>query len=182
MVNFMKGALNKNPEQWLGKDLLHKLDSAGTNGAETAAKLNDFMQMSVREAGGWRQVEIPFLNGDELNKIRVAVKKTEDDSEEKTSAEKKAKGTRFVVDTSFSKLGSFQFDGFAVAKEKRFDLVLRTENEIGEDFFAEIYRLFKTTLHEFDYYGGLKLHVKEKFIKVCEDTPITNTINTGIYI
>lgn len=182
MVNFMKGALNKNLQLWLGKDLLHKLDSAGINGVETTAKLSDFMQLSVREVGGWRQIEIPFLNGEELSKIRVAVRKTDEDAEGQNASVKKPAGTRFVVDTNFSRLGSFQFDGFAVAKEKRFDLVLRTGGEIEDDLFSGIYRLFKNTLYEFDYYGSIKLHVKEKFIKVCEDTPMDRTIKTGVYI
>lgn len=179
MVNFMKGALNGNSRQWLGAELINELDQSGVEGKEVAARLNNFMNTSLREGAGWRQVEIPFLTGDTISKIKVAVRNNEEE-DKKSSSPKKTSGTRFVVDTTFSKLGDFQFDGFAIAKDKRFDLVIRTSRQVDDGLYAEIFRLFKTTLFEFEYSGNVKLNVKENFIKICEDG--NNATKTGFYI
>lgn len=182
LVGFMKGAVNNDLSRWLGKDILQELKQAGSEGQEIAARLNSFMNVSVREGVSWRLVEIPFLNGGQMNKIRVAVKKQNEEDEKELKNRKKASGLRFVVDTSFSKLGDFQFDGFAAEKEKRFDLIIRTSKAVDDGLYANLLRIFKTTLHELDYSGNVKLNVKENFIKVCDDELINETLKTGIYI
>ena len=106
----------------------------------------------------------------------------QDEEEKKKSREIRRFGTRFVVDTSFSRLGSLQFDGYALAKDKRFDLIIRTERDIGSDFCANVMRLFKATLHEEGYAGTVKINVKEKFIKICDDSAESQTLADGIYI
>lgn len=182
LVSFMKGAVNNDLSRWLGKEVVQDLKMAGSEGQEAAARLNNFMTASVREGVSWRLVEIPFLSGEQLSKIRVAVKKTDEEEGGDNRNRKKASGLRFVVDTSFSKLGDFQFDGFAIEKEKRFDLIIRTSRAVEDDLYANLLRIFKNTLHELDYTGNVKLNVKENFIKVCEDAFTDKTLQTGIYI
>lgn len=86
-----------------------------------------------------------------------------------------------MVDTSFSRLGEFQFDGFSVAKERRFDLIIRTSRSVGDDLCANIMRIFKTALNEVGYAGSINVNVKENFIKICEDER-SETLKDGIYI
>lgn len=182
LAGFMKGAVTNDLSRWLGKDIVQELSQSGVEGQEVGARLNNFMNVSVREGVSWRLVEIPFLNGDQLSKIRVAVKKNEDEDEQPHNKRKNTSGLRFVVDTCFSKLGDFQFDGFAVEKEKRFDLIIRTSQAVGDNLYANLMRIFKTTLHELSYSGNIKLNVKENFIKVCDDELMNETLKTGIYI
>ena len=86
-----------------------------------------------------------------------------------------------MVDTNFTKLGRFQFDGYSLARDKRFDLIIRTERFVGNDLCANIMHIFKTTLHEVGYVGTIKVNIKENFIKIGED--ISNDIlPTGIFI
>ena len=87
-----------------------------------------------------------------------------------------------MIDTSFSRLGNFQFDGFSLERERRFDLIIRTEKAIPQGLIAEMMRLFKTGLHQVDYVGNININVKEKFIKVCEDNGETAISRDGIYI
>lgn len=181
-VNFVKGAVTNNLEVWLGKETLNELHAAGAEGQETAARLKNMMNASVQESVSWRMVEIPLFGGETVNKIRIAVKKNDDENGHQKSESKNKGGTRFVVDTVFSKLGSFQFDGFSLAKDRRFDLVIRTSKELGNDLYANILRLFKTTLCDLNYSGNVKINVKENFIKICEDNQYSETLKNGIYI
>lgn len=181
-VNFIKGAVTGNLEAWLGKETLNELKAAGAEGQEMTARLENLMNTSVRESVSWRQVEIPLFDGGEINKIRIAVKKPDDENEKQKAADKKQQGVRFVVDTGFSKLGAFQFDGFSIEKERRFDLIIRTSKALGNDLYANILRLFKTTLNDLEYSGNVKINVKENFIKVCEDNQYGETLKSGIYI
>ncbi len=182
MVNFIKGAMTHDLEAWLGKAVVKELQGAGTEGQEVANRLNGFMNATNREGVSWRMVEIPFFSGDGISKIRVAIKKFADDEENKNRPKKDKYATRFVVDTSFSVLGDFQFDGFSFVKDRRFDLIVRTSKEVGEDLYANILRLFKTTLSNLDYAGNVKINVKENFIKVCDDEVRDKTLKHGIYI
>lgn len=181
MVNFVKGAMKRNVTEWIGKELTEELNRSGAEGREVISRLNGFINANSREGVSWRMVEIPFLDGGSLSKIRVAVKKYDDDEKEKNAEGKSRSGTRFVVDTSFSRLGAFQFDGFSVAKERRFDLIIRTSRSVGNDLCANIMRIFKTTLNEVGYAGSINVNVKENFIKICEDER-SETLKDGIYI
>ena len=181
MVAYIKASGEHNLSRWLGTDIVDKL-SATTDGREVVSKLGSMFVSSNQDGINWRIMEVPILNGQNLSKIRIAVKKILDDEERKRSRENRLLGTRFVVDTSFSKLGALQFDGFALARDKRFDLIIRTERDIGSDFCTNIMRLFKNTLHEEGYTGTVKINVKEKFIKICENNAETETLADGIYI
>ena len=181
MVSYIKAGSEHNLSKWLGSEIVDKL-SATKEGREVVAKLGTMFVSSNQDGINWRIMEVPVLNGQTINKIRIAVKKILDEEEKKKRKENRLYGTRFVVDTNFSRLGSFQFDGFALAKDKRFDLVIRTEKEIGSDFCANIMRLFKNTLYEEGYSGNVKINVKEKFIKVCEDNAENEFFADGIFI
>ena len=181
MIAYIKASGEHNLSRWLGSDIVDKL-SATTEGREVVSKLGSMFVSSNQDGINWRIMEVPVLNGHNLSKIRIAVKKILDEEEKKKSRENRKFGTRFVVDTNFTKLGSFQFDGYALAKDKRFDLIIRTERDIGSDFCANVMRLFKTTLHEEGYAGTVKINVKEKFIKICEDNGESETLADGIYI
>lgn len=184
LVSFVKGISNNNLGDWLGKELVEQLKLTGLEGKELISKLGGFFQAHSSDGQNWRVMEIPFFNGQSMSQIRVAIKKMQHDEEEK--AQKKSKknkyGTRFVVDTNFTKLGGFQFDGFSLERDRRFDLVVRTEREIPQGLCAEIMRIFKNTLHSVDYIGNVNINLKENFIKVCEDEVKDKTLNKGIYI
>lgn len=181
MVAYIKASGEHNLSRWLGSDIVDRL-SATTEGREVVSKLGSMFVSSNQDGINWRIMEVPVLNGQSLSKIRIAVKKILDEEEKKKSRENRRFGTRFVVDTSFSRLGSLQFDGYALAKDKRFDLIIRTERDIGSDFCANVMRLFKATLHEEGYAGTVKINVKEKFIKICDDSAESQTLADGIYI
>lgn len=147
-----------------------------------AAKLGSLFAGARQDSIAWRIVEIPYYTGEFISKIRIAVRNLADEEEENKKTKREKYGTRFVVDTVFSRLGNFQFDGYSLEKDRRFDLVVRTEKNIGEDLIADIMRVFKTTLREMDYSGTIRVNVKEKFIKICDDKTGNELLKNGIYI
>ena len=181
LVNYVKASVHQDIKQWLGPELVDRLAASGPEGREALQQLTTAFNNSTRETPAWRMVEIPFYNGESLEKIRLAVKKYNEDDEESPEQQKQKYGTRFVVDTNFTKLGRFQFDGYSLLRDKRFDLIIRTERQVSNDLCANIMRIFKNTLHEVDYVGTIKVNVKENFIKIGEDVS-NETLPTGIFI
>lgn len=183
IMSFVKAARSGKPEHWLGTETLNRLKAAGTDGAEVLEKLNNAVNAQVQENSGWKIINIPFYGDNMFNRIRVAVKKMEDEEQQRQEKRRKEKSAvRFVVDTSFSVLGAFQLDGFSFVKDKRFDLIVRTEKGMSRDFCSEMMRLFQKSLENVGYSGNMKINVKENFIKICEDENKNATLENGIFI
>ena len=112
--------------------------------------------------------------------LKIAVRKNREE-EEKDDLRRREGGIRFLVETEFSKLGSFQFDGFSQVKERRFDLVIRTSQPQPQGFCAEIMRLFKNSLHDVGYNGQININQQADFIKINSDASGLNTAE-GLFI
>ena len=181
MTTFVKAASKNDVRQWLGDNLTQHLENQGSRGQEILNDLQNVLQQSHKQNISWRIIEIPYYTENHIDTIRLAIKQYPEDKE--TPEEQRQKfGTRFVVDTNFTQLGAFQFDGFSVAKERRFDLVIRTERSIGNDLYANIVKLFKTTLSEVDYVGNIKINLKENFIKISENNDEDKFLPRDLFI
>jgi hypothetical protein len=121
------------------------------------------LQNSLKETTSWRIVEMPFYDGTQLSALKIAVKKDKRQKEKQNER----KTARFVVETEFSKLGRFQFDGFSKVQSRSLDLIIRTSEKISDDFCANIINLFKKSLYKLDYSGTIKINCKSDFIKIC---------------
>lgn len=182
LYSFVKAAVSHNAEAWLGRELSSELKALGAEGAETLSRAAQYVNSHHREGLSWRIVEIPFLAGAELSKIRLSIKKPQDEEEKQNPLSKRKTGTRFLLETDFSKLGQFQFDGFSLAKDRRLDLVIRTSRALPQGFCADMVKLFKNSLHDVNYTGNININLKENFIKIMEDEINQNQIKDGVYI
>ena len=181
MFHFIKAANQHNSELWLGKEVMQDLRNLGSDGQEISTRLNDFMNTSIREGSSWKIINLPIIHGEQLSRIRLAIRNIQEEEARKERGKNK-KSARFVVDTSFSKLGAFQFDGFSFVKDRQFDLIIRTSQAIDNDLKNNIFGIFKTTLHNLNYTGTIKINVKENFIKICEDENKEETLKQGLYV
>lgn len=184
MAAFMQAAIKQDVSLWLGKEMTEMVKHLPDGkGKEILAELQQSLQAAVKETPLWKIVEIPLYAESRIDKIRIAVKQYgEEDKDSRTEAPKTQGGTRFVVDTDFSILGRFQFDGFSFNNDRRFDLIVRTEKNIGDDICANIMRIFKTTLHNVDYVGNIGINIKENFIKIGEDENKTQRLPQDLFI
>ena len=181
LSNFVKAAVHQEIKEWLGPQLSEQVLNSGPEGKEALQQLSQSLNATLRETPSWRLVEIPFYTGENIEKIRLAVKKYNEDEEENQNSGRHKYGTRFLIDTNFTRLGRFQFDGYSLSRERRFDLIIRTEKFIGNDLCANLMRIYKNTLYELDYAGTIKINVKENFIKISEDEE-KNILSEGIFI
>ena len=182
IMTFLKAAGEGKIESWLGQDVVDSLRLSGPEGQKALARLEDIIIGRREDNTQWRIIEIPFYGAENLSRIQVAVRRFGKDGRHQQSSPKGKGAARFVVDTSFTVLGGFQFDGFSLPHERRFDLIIRTEKEIDIDFCTEIMNLFRKSLSEVDYAGNIRINIKEKFIKLCDDEPEPPLLQDGIYI
>ena len=181
---FIKAVKTAEVSHWLGRETTQEILNL-PKGQETISVLQNFIDSSHREVGLWRIVEIPIVSGETIEQIRLAVKRQTEEDEENAENQKespKKGGTRFVVESRFSRLGGFQFDGLADEKKRRFDLIIRTEKLLEEDLCSQIMRLYKTTLHKFEYWGTIQINLKENFIKPWEDDAKEENKGQGILV
>ena len=182
IMTFLKATGEGKIESWLGQDVVDSLRLSGPEGQKALARLEDMIIGRREDNTQWRIIEIPFYGAENLSRIQVAVRRFGKDGRHQQSSPKGKGAARFVVDTSFTALGGFQFDGFSLPQERRFDLIIRTEKEIDTDFCTEIMNLFRKSLSEVDYAGNIRINIKEKFIKLCDDEPEPPLLQDGIYI
>lgn len=181
MVSFTKAAVKGDIKQWLGQEIIQQLENQGETGKVVLNNLQSALQESSRQTPTWRIIEIPYYYENHMEKIKLAVKQYPDDENQEEDPHQKF-GTRFVVDTNFTQLGAFQFDGFSFVKDRRFDLIIRTERYIEKDLCANIVRLFKTTLNDVQYTGNININLKENFIKISENTKEDKFLTQGLFI
>ncbi len=174
IYNLYKGIVNKDITQWLGREAIQEILSDNINGQKNIAELSNLLQNSLKETASWRIIEMPFYDGSQLSALKIAIKK--DKQQKDKNKEKKV--TRFVVDTEFSRLGKFQFDGFSKVETRSLDLIIRTSEKISDDLYTNIINLFKKSLYDLSYSGTIKINSAENFINFNDE----NTITEGVYI
>lgn len=174
IYNLYKGIISQDITQWLGSENIKELISDNANAQKHVGELSNMLQNSLKETPSWKIVEMPFFDGSQLSAIKIAIKKDKRSKENKT----KEKTARFVVETEFSKLGKFQFDGFSKAKSRNFDLIIRTSSKISDDFCSNIINLFKKSLYDLNYSGTIKINMVENFINFNDEV----VVKEGVYI
>ena len=88
--------------------------------------------------GQWSVTVLPFLGLAATKPMRLYRRSPEAEEREKGG------GDRFVIELQLVRLGAMQFDG--LVRERRFDLVLRSEQPLDEALRAGIERTFRDTL------------------------------------
>ena len=176
IYNLYQGAETKDISKWLGIQTVKKINTEVSQSPKVLQELQDFATSMIKETPVWKIVEMPLFDGTQFSPLKIAVKKDPEQQKKETSQQNT--GTRFIVETNFSKLGSFQFDGLSHAKERRLDLIIRTSSAQTDDFCSNLINLFKKSLYDVDYTGTIKINRQETFINLLEDCDS----GKGIYV
>ena len=151
---------------------------------ELLARLrDDFGQIEriAREPGPgeWRTTLIPFLNGAEIDPIRLSLRgAAEGDANDGSD---NAKGTRFIIDLDLSRLGRFQLDGLVHHGEKRMDLIVRTEDTLPRPIENGIRDIFQDAADVTDIKGGIVFQAAPpNFIEILGTEPVDETL--GLFV
>ena len=118
---------------------------------------DDFLNMSHlsddNTSSVWRSYPIPFVNGQEIEQIRLYVKrKAESDDDD---FEPPDQGSRFILDLDLTNMGRLQLDGLVRTSQKQFDLILRTDNPLHQMLQNGIRGIFQKAIEQTGHMGGL---------------------------
>ena len=101
-----------------------------------------------------RMLPIPFLNGLDIEQLRLLIRRREEDEDDEDDP-RKGPGIRFVVDLNLSRLGRLQLDGFVQDGTKRFDLIVRSDTRLPDTVQNGIRDIFEGAIETTGVTGGL---------------------------
>jgi len=132
---------------------------------------DDFTQLSrIAEEparGDWRVAQIPLYTGAEIEQIRLMMRHHGADDEDETRG---AKGTRFILDVTLSRLGRMQLDGLVRSGGKHLDLVVRSERPLPPAMRDEIRAIFHDAAELTGLAGGVGFQAAPPgFVDVAAD-------------
>ena len=157
----LKGASIKN---WLGIDNSIFLEK--TNPDLFKQLDEDFLILSrnLIEPGTneWRTTIIPIMNGLGLDHFQFH---TQDQSFHKENHSDK-KGARFIIDLELSHLGRIQIDGLTRKKNKNFDLIIRSERDLGNQIKKKINTIYLNFTKIMTFSGQISFQVSKKFAEI----------------
>ncbi len=183
IINYMRAVNHNDISLWFGNHITKALKKMGDPGKDILHKagkeLDDISAKLNRVDGEAKIYEIPLFNEAEIKRIKVVAKKFEYKPNKKA---KKEVGTRFIINTHLSKMGDIQFDGMAFEKSKKFDLILRCENDFGEVRNNKIKEIFTTSLEALNYVGNIMIKSDEVFADINEKQIMDEGNNQGIFV
>ena len=164
MLFFLQALKGGSIRNWLGVNnsvLLEKLNP------DLFKQLDeDFLLLSRNylEPGSneWRTTIIPIINGSGLEHFQLH---TQDQSLNKKNRIDE-EGGRFIIDLELSHLGRIQIDGFTRNKNKSFDLIIRTERDLGSQIRKEINNIYLNFTKIMTFTGQISFQINKKFAEI----------------
>jgi hypothetical protein len=136
------GGLKTGPPQprWPDPPARKALVEAGRSDIATKldADASQIGQTRPAQPGDWSITVLPYLGLATTKPMRL-YRRTPDEEEQS-----KGGGERFVIELEMVRLGALQFDG--LVRERRFDLVLRSEKPLEEDLRKIVEQTFRDSL------------------------------------
>ncbi|MCK5295868.1 MAG: hypothetical protein KAJ75_03155, partial [Alphaproteobacteria bacterium] len=175
MITFTGALQAGNISSWLGNAPMKALEKAGANGAALAKKLGkEFKELSGRtkESGkDWRSFTIPMHDGTGIQGITMIVRRQHDrhDDDEQIQRNRIKGGTRFLINLDLSNIGQMQLDGLSYEKDRRLDLIIRTENNLPIEMQNDIRGMFAGSLEALNYSGNVSFVITENFVELSKD-------------
>ncbi|WNJ99144.1 hypothetical protein L2D14_14885 [Thalassospiraceae bacterium LMO-JJ14] len=165
-------------KNWLGDGPVRILEKMRP---DLAGRLRSDMTQMTRsiddpQSGEWRLHGVPFLFGADIDRIQFLVRDQENDED---GDEESKGGTRFVVDLELSRLGHLQIDGLVGEKNKRLDLVLRTDEPLQPHVRDDIRRIYNDALELTGLEGSVGFQAQPgNFVNIPKRMPTTG--NNGV--
>lgn len=128
----------------------------------------------------WKGWDIPFLSGSVVEPVSLYLQRPSDSDPQRNASLKNQRGVRFVLDLNLTSLGKLQMEGLARRTERRFDLILRHQNDLPSSFDASVQSIFIQTLSALNYTGTIKVDQTDDFIVFAPHQD--NNIKRGVLV
>ena len=151
---------------------------------ELAARMRTDLNQMTRTfedplSGDWRLHAVPFLFGGEIDRLQLLVRDQEDEDEDGLGKD----DTRFVIDLTLTRLGHLQIDGLVGNKNKRLDVVLRTDTPLQPHMREDIRRLYTDALDVTGLEGSVGFQAAPgNFIEIPKSGPTVTVPSGGMVI
>ena len=146
----------------IGDTVMQILEKSGRGGL--LSRLREDAQ-SARQTGGenndWRSYQLPFLNGQEIEPVRLYLHHPENDDGE-PDPDQATK--RFLIDLDLSNIGPLQIDG--LIGDQSLDLILRTTTPMPDNFMDDLNLVYITALEAVGKTGRLTFRHDEPLIEI----------------
>lgn len=166
MITWIAAASTGDMRSWLGDRTIKALEKAGRSDLiERLEGDMGEMRASVtlpQTSSAWQTVILPLFFGQQVERVRVTVRRTRGDDEEEGRDEE---GTRFLVDIDMSRLGALQLDGLIKRQAKRFDLIVRSRRELPDQIQHDIGSIFARSLEGLGMTGGAVFKAAVAFVE-----------------
>lgn len=118
---------------------------------------------TVGEGSDWRAYNLPFLNGQEIEPVKLYLQYPENPEGEPMPD---APVKRFLIDLDLSRIGPMQIDG--LIGEKSLDVILRTDAAMPAPFRDDLNLVYIQALEAVGRTGHLSFHPGEPRIRIEE--------------
>lgn len=118
---------------------------------------------TVGEGSDWRAYNLPFLNGQEIEPVKLYLQYPENPEGEPMPD---APVKRFLIDLDLSRIGPMQIDG--LIGEKSLDVILRTDAAMPAPFRDDLNLVYIQALEAVGRTGHLAFHPGEPRIRIEE--------------
>jgi hypothetical protein len=167
---FLSAVRGGDVRAWLGDNTVRVLQRV--NPGLMGRMREDMGQLSrladEPSTGDWRIFMIPFMNGEQLEQIRLFTRAQAEDDDDAEHGP----GTRFVIDVTLSKLGHIQLDGLVDTAHRRMDMVVRSDTHLPPDMRNDIRHLYEMSGDITGFRGGVGFQAQPaNFIAVEPPAP-----------
>jgi hypothetical protein len=157
LVRLVSAIRTGQPGAILTDPAMRLLERAGRS--DLAGRVRDeagASRRAVGEGGDWRSYQLPFLNGAEIEPVRLFMQYPENaDGEPQLDDPVR----RFLIDLDLSNIGQLQIDG--LIGDKSLDLILRTDDELPQNFRDELNLIYIRSLEAIGRTGQLQFRPGE---------------------
>ena len=169
IMQFLLGIRGGDLAAWMGEGPLRILQREKPDLANRLR--DDFRAMGrVSEetvSGDWRALPVPLANGAEIHQIQLIMRRVGGDEED--DEDNPRSGTQFILDVELTLMGRVQLDGIYEENRKRFDLVIRSKQQMQEAVQNDIRAIFKDAQELTGTNGGLRFQAAPpKFVDVTD--------------
>ena len=157
---------------FIGEANVAAIQSLGEKGHSLLTQIEKEIKAAPKKVSdghnSWKGWTVPFLSGAIVEPVSLYLQKPQEDGHRQKGTASKPNAVRFVLDLNLSRLGKLQMDGLAHRNERRFDLIVRHQNDLPDAFDEKIRFLFTQTLTALNYTGTVNVDHTDDFIVLTE--------------
>lgn len=188
MLSYMNAAVNGESFQaWIGQANIAALKKLGGGGETILKRLEREFTSSAKKAtdgqSSWKNWDIPMLSGSVVEPVSLFLQKPPHDYEAHSGKPASAStGVRFVLELNLTRLGRMQMDGLSYRDRRIFDLTIKHQKTMPDEFEPTIRSLFASVLDALNYAGTLRVNRTNEFIDFRPEDENENTLKRGVLV